>query len=292
MRLGFALSSVGFVAFAACSAPSTDDSHSATGEPLDAATPNTQGHGGNAGASSMSAAGSSGTGGDSTTTSDASSSGAAGAAADSGPGPQLPDAAREGAAQASGFACTQVIGLVLTSEWYLAGFENGIDNARWQLKWAEHSYVDEWAKPASPFWDTPIVSPCAQETTMPDRVVFVSLSWTIKAQSEFETALNAVVANIKTKYPSVRTIDLLSIVRGPANAACDPNPNATESTQIPAGLDAAMAAVAARNPGFVSVGPKVEATACSDFTGVGPHLTSAGNMKMAQKYSAYYAKSP
>jgi len=101
-----------------------------------------------------------------------------------------------------------------------------------------------------------------------------------------------VVNNIKTKYPSARSIDLLSIIRGPANKACDPNPNAAESTKIPAGLDDAIAKVALANPGLVQAGPKIEATACSDFTGVGPHLTSAGNMKMAALYAAYYAKLP
>jgi hypothetical protein len=189
------------------------------------------------------------------------------------------------------FVCSEVVGLALTSQWYLAGFETSVNDARWQLKWAEHSYVDEWAKPDSPFWATPPVSRCAQKSTSPDRVVFVALSWTIMAKQDWQTALTSDVKNLKAKYADLRSIDLLTIVRGPGNQACGTQGYA-ESTKVPANLDAAIAEVASQFPGLVHVGPVIEATACSDFTGGGPHLTADGDKKLAGLYGAYYAKLP
>ena len=187
------------------------------------------------------------------------------------------------------FVCNQVTGLTLTREWYEAGFENGVDNARWQLKAMEHAYVTEWANPASTFWSTPIESACSQNSTSPDRLVFVVLSWTITAQADWETQITAAINNFKTNYPMVRRIDLLTVIRGPANMLCPTPPAAGETIQMPAALDAAFVSVAAQFPGLVFVGPKVEATSCADFNGGGPHLTTAGNMKAASTYAAYFA---
>lgn len=187
------------------------------------------------------------------------------------------------------FMCNQVTGLTLTREWYEAGFENGVDNSRWQLKAMEHAYVEEWANPNSTFWATAIESPCSQGTASPDRLVFVVLSWTITAQSDWETNVTSAINNFRTHYPAVRRIDLLTVIRGLNNMLCPTPPAAGETIQMPASLDAALAAVAARNPGFVFVGPKFEATSCADFSGGGPHLTTQGNMKAATTIAAYFA---
>ena len=78
------------------------------------------------------------------------------AAADAGGAPLMPDAG--GSPVASGFICSQVIGLMVTGEWYGAGFESVVDNTRWQIKNAHHAYTNEWANPQSSFWSTPISS--------------------------------------------------------------------------------------------------------------------------------------
>ena len=203
-----------------------------------------------------------------------------------GPGGGVADSAADAPLD---FKCNQVTGLTLTREWYEAGFENGVDNSRWQLKAMEHAYVEEWANPNSTFWSTPIESPCSQGTTSPDRLVFVVLSWVITDQSVWETNVTAAINNFRTNYPSVRRIDLLTVIRGLNNMLCTIPPAAGETIQMPASLDAALAAVAARNPGFVFVGPKFEATSCADFSGGGPHLTIQGNMKAATTIAAYFA---
>jgi hypothetical protein len=208
----------------------------------------------------------------------AATAGAAGAMSQGGAG---------GSGGAAGFVCSQVQGLTLTREWYLAGFEAGVVDGEWQMKAAQSAYVDEWAKSDSPFWNTALESPCQNGSTQPDRVVFVVLSWTIMTQEDWRSAVQGAVDAIQAKYPGLRRVDLMTIIRGPDNAACgDPNVYA-ESTHIPAALDAALAEVAAGAPALVYVAPQFAVDACSDFQGTGPHLTSAGNAKLSAEIAAW-----
>jgi hypothetical protein len=199
-----------------------------------------------------------------------------------------------GGAGGGGYLCNEVLGFTITSEWYGAGFEKGVVDARWQIKFREHGYITEWANPASAFWGNdaangaPIISPCAQASTSPDHVVNV-LSWTITAQQEWTTDITAAVNTIVAKYPNVRRIDLMTIIRGPGNMLCPTPPAAGETIVMAPELDAAMQAVAAQFPGFVYVAPKFEVTSCALYSGGGPHLTTAGNMAMAPMLATYFA---
>ena len=198
-----------------------------------------------------------------------------------------------GAAAREPFVCNQVIGLTLTREWYEQGdFESGVDADRWQMKAAQSAYVVEWANPDSSYWDTPLYSPCAENSSAPDRVVLVVLSWTIMEQADWEEAIGGAVDTISAKYPELERIELMSIIRGPQNQSCgDPNVYA-ENTHIPEPLDQAFLAIAARSPELVVVAPQFAVDACSDYQGVGPHLTAAGNSKIAAKVAAHYAANP
>ncbi len=233
--------------------------------------------GGEAGGSTAGSAGSVGLGG---------AGGVSALAGAAGAGAPLGGGGSGGAAGATSFVCSQVQGLTLTREWYLAGFEQGVVDESWQLKAAQSAYVDEWAKGDSPFWETPLHSPCQNGSSTPDRVVFVVLSWTIMVQADWKSAIAGAVDTIESKYPDVRRIDLMTIIRGPENAPCgDPNAYA-ESTHIPPALDAAIAELAAASPSLVHVAPPFAVDACSDFSGTGPHLTSAGNAKLATRIAA------
>jgi len=48
--------------------------------------------------------------------------------------------------------------------------------------------------------------------------------------------------------------------------------------------------VAGAFPGFVFVGPKVQAHACSEFQGGGPHLTAAGNLANVSALADYFVQ--
>jgi hypothetical protein len=272
-----------------------DGSGGSSGSALAGSGGTTASSGGGAGTSSAGSAGAVGTGGNS-----GSSGTTGGGGHDNGGASGLDSGGNKGGGGAGGgsagagaptdFVCTQFMGLQLTSQWYAGGFETVVPAARYQIKWAEHAYVDEWANPNSSFWNIAITSPCSQQSTSPDRVVLTALSWTIMAEKDWEAAVTADVNNIKSHYPNVKSIELMTIIRGPGNVACG-NPNVyAESTHIPAPLDEALVQVAAKFPGLVSVAPKFEASACSDFEGTGPHLTAAGDAKIAKLIGAHYAK--
>jgi hypothetical protein len=186
--------------------------------------------------------------------------------------------------------CNEVIGGKLTEEWFIAGFENVVDNARWQVKWREDAYVEEWANLQSSFWTAQVDSACAKNTSAPDRLVFGTVSFKYKTQAEWRTGITQAVNNFKSTWPSVRRIDLVTQIRGPNNMLCPTAPTAGETIAVPPEQDAAMADVAAAFPGFVFVGPKVQAHACSEFQGGGPHLTAAGNMANVSVLANYFVQ--
>jgi hypothetical protein len=188
------------------------------------------------------------------------------------------------------FVCSQVTGGKLTEEWFIAGFENVVDNARWQVKWREDAYVEEWANLQSSFWTAQIDSACASNTTAPDRLVFGVVSFKYKTQAEWRTGITQAVNNFKTKYPTVRRIDFVTQIRGPNNMLCPTAPTAGETIVVSPELEGAMSDVAAAFPGFVFVGPKSEAMSCSQFVGGGPHLTAAGNMATVPPFSNYFVQ--
>ena len=196
------------------------------------------------------------------------------------------------AANTGPFVCNQAMPMTLTREWFEAGFETdaSIVDGRWQLKAREHGYITEWANPNSDFWNEPIESPCAAGSTNPDHIVLLVLSWTCcTTAAQWETQINAAIANLKTKYPALKRLDLMTQLRGAGNVACPMAPTAGETVVVPASLDAALAAVAAENPGFVFVAPKWEAPNCAAFSGGGPEYSAAGNTANAKTLAAYFS---
>ena len=197
-----------------------------------------------------------------------------------------------GAPGPTGFVCNQVTAMTLTREWYDAGFETYVAGDRWQLKAREHGYITEWSNPNSDFWNEPAESPCAQGSTQPDHVVLTVLSWVpacCTTQPQWEAQVTGAVNTLKSKYPGLKRIDLMTVIRGAGNMLCPTAPAAGETIVIPPELDGALAAVATQFPGFVFVAPKFEAPNCAAFSGGGPHLTTAGNTAVAKNIGAYFA---
>jgi hypothetical protein len=204
------------------------------------------------------------------------------------------------------------IGAYLSMEWWNAGFQDGVDGDKWQLKWHHHGHITEWAKPDSPFWaDTgnplddsqgsPIESKCTQNSDKPDRIVLLTISWALTTEEGWVTALNASIANIKTKYPSVKRVDLMTMIRCPMNMKCNPNQmygiadsdtNAGhQDCQVTPETDSAIAKVIAANPSYVALGPQFEMTMCNPSHD-GAHMTGADNQISATKIAAFYAAQP
>jgi hypothetical protein len=204
------------------------------------------------------------------------------------------------------FKCSELVGLGSTREWYLAGFEKVVVDARWQLRWHHRGYVEDWADVKNPYWGTYCdgegcsrVSACAEGADSPDRVVFVVLNWIYTTEKQWETDVRKDVDAIATKYPGVGNIELISSSRCPDRCTTiDPPGTMSELTAVqtcrtPAVLDEAIAAVVASNPALLTVGPKFFTNDCAAFVTLhGPHLTAAGQKEIAAKAGAYYAAHP
>src|SRR4051794_9306987 len=129
----------------------------------------------------------------------------------------------DAAPAAGNFKCTELVGLGSTREWYNAGFETAVVNARWQLRWHHRGYVEDWADAKNPYWGNDYcdgegcfrVSACSDGADAPDRVVFVVLNWIYTAEKQWETDVRKDVDAIVLKYPGVRNIELISSSRCP-----------------------------------------------------------------------------
>jgi hypothetical protein len=182
------------------------------------------------------------------------------------------------------FACTEVIGLWVASQWW-DSFEKGVENPQWQFMFQHHGYLELFADPASEFWGNAVSSKCAASATTPDRVVFLPFSLTLNTLEQWSTNLTNVVEAMKTKFPGVKRIELMTTLRGPGNMPCanDTDPNTTVAPYV----DQAIQMVADASGGLVTVGPKIELASCDWWAG-GTDLSGAGNTGAGQLLAAYY----
>jgi hypothetical protein len=185
------------------------------------------------------------------------------------------------------FACTLVIGINATGEWYKQGFERLVDDARWELMQIHNGFIEKWADPNDAYWSTPIDSPCGANPKAPDRILFVLSNFDYTTQGEWYPPLVRVLENLQNKYPSARNVELTTWVRAPGNQPC-PQAPANRST-ISAGEDQAIAKAVQDFPRLVTAAPKFEAHACSEYTDNPPHPTAAGGAAWAKMIAAYYA---
>jgi hypothetical protein len=200
------------------------------------------------------------------------------------------------------FSCSLYLGLLTTNEWYSQGFEQaGVDGTKWELRYHHYGYVNTWADPNSPFWGetgdsfaldqgSPVQSPCAMNPNAPDRLVFAALDWEMETKEAWTTALEKAITTFKAKYPSLKWVDIMTLIRCPMNMMCNPNadygPGANGSAgrqdcYVPPYEDEAIAAVANAHPDFVGVGPKIEATMCRNPVD-GAHLSADSNKQAAK----------
>lgn len=183
---------------------------------------------------------------------------------------------------ADDFTCTQVMGVSVTGDWFNAGFENAVDSARWQVKWRKHAFIEFWADPANEIWSVPVQSPCARNADNPDRIIFTGVNWQQTAAPWWEHQFEQVIANLKAKYPGVRRIDLLTMLRAPGNQSCG-----NVMSVVQPFVDEAIAGVVSKHPGQVFAAPKVFAGSCEVFTKGGPHFTEAGMAQVAASYARH-----
>jgi hypothetical protein len=215
-------------------------------------------------------------------------------------------AASSGGGAATGpFTCNLVLGLFTTSQWFngtnpggasMDFLMDGVDANKWESKTLKYSYIEKWIPANSTNWDLVTNNPCAANSTMPDRVVFVGFSpGTVsmdQTQTGWETLLNEMIATIRMKYPTVKEIDMLTMGRAPGNVLCANNNDVW--TVIPPYEDAAYTAVAAASTSFpVIVGPKYFVPDCNSYEFANDtDYTMAGSNSIAQQLATYYVAHP
>jgi hypothetical protein len=211
-----------------------------------------------------------------------------GGATDDGGGSLGEDAAGPGpeAGPPKQYACTLLIGINATGEWYKQGYEDLVDNDRWELMQIHNGFIEKWADPNDAYWSTAIYSPCPMNPKAPDRIIFVLSNFDYTTIEQWYPPLQAVLKNLQDKYPSAKNIELSTWVRAPGNMACPQAP--APRSAISAGEDAAIAKAVQDYPNLVTAAPKFEAHACSEYTDNPPHPTAAGGAAWAKMIAAYY----
>jgi hypothetical protein len=239
---------------------------------------------GTAAGATSSISGSPTTAGDGGSTSQAGASGAGAGGAPSTTGGASSSGGSAPALTTKDFECTELIGLWVASQWW-GSFEKGVDTAHWEFMFQHHGYLEMFADPASPFWGNDVSSKCTSAATAPDRIVFLPFSLTLMTLDDWVKNLTQVVATMKSKYPGVKRIELMTTLRGPQNMPCanDTDPN----TIVPAYVDQAIQTVVDASGGLVTVGPKIELASCDWWAG-GTDLTGAGNTGAGQLLAEYY----
>jgi len=183
------------------------------------------------------------------------------------------------------FTCSWVLGIHTTSEWYAAGFEKIVDDARWQVSGLEMAQF-EWKNAGFGGWNSAPTSPCAMNSKTPDRIVFTGVDSGSTTAAQFLPQYESVINIIKTKFPSVKRIDMMTLTRAPGDVECK-GANRSGSSWIRPGQDDAIAMEVAKYPGFVFATPKLEVKACSDF-GLCPHISAAANALVAMENAEWF----
>lgn len=198
-----------------------------------------------------------------------------------------PEAGTDDAAAPGPFTCSWVLGIHTTQEWFQAGFLNVVDPTRWEASGIEMAQFN-WQDANSGLWTAPFSSAtsCAKNAKTPDRIVFCGVDGSSTTVAQFLPEYVKVVNNIKTKFPSVKRIDLMTLARAPGNKECI-GANRSGSSYIKTGQDDAIAMMVAMYPGFVFSTPKWEVQACSDF-GLCPHISLAANMTLAKTMGEFF----
>jgi hypothetical protein len=178
------------------------------------------------------------------------------------------------------------MGVSVTGDWFGAGFEKAVgDGSKWQAVWRKHAFVDQWSDPKNELWSIAPQSACTKDADQPDRILFTGVNWEFKTAQQWTTALTGVVHALQVRYPRVKRIELLTMLRGPGNQSCG-----SPMTVVAPHVDEAVASVAAAFPRLVQVGPKLEAPSCAVFAKGGPHFTETGVAEVARVYAAHYAR--
>ncbi len=196
------------------------------------------------------------------------------------------------------FSCTQVIGysqVGALNGWFTHDgmFESIVGNDQWQLLWNNGATLEDWQDPNHPYWSNALVSPCANNSSAPNRVLLNLASRTYDTNlAAWIGGINATIDTIALKYPGVRQIVLQPIVGGPGHVTCDLAGQPVRASEFHPYMDTAIAVVVAARVGTqpeVVAGISPEVRSCTDYADTLGHFTPDGAVAAAQTIGQFYA---
>ncbi len=177
------------------------------------------------------------------------------------------------------YTCTLVLGYSQTAEWYEAGgaFESVVPDDLWQLKWAGGAGVDRWSDPDNRAWEAEILSPCADASDAPDRIVFSISGPFGEDEDAWVAGIDGSLDLIRQRFPSAERIVLVPVVGGPSHRDCSFDGRRVRASWQHLHIDNAIRRVVdADAHGTLVVGPSPEVRTCDDYRDALGHLTDAG----------------
>jgi hypothetical protein len=203
------------------------------------------------------------------------------------------------------FTCTEILGFSQSMMWHeTTGFQQHIDDARWQMRFRAGGDVDLWADPNADAWSPPVAAqclgsgqvvlctPCAQGSNAPDRVLFTITLQAYESDVQvWAQKIRAAIATIRQKHPQVRQIVLQPVVGGPMHAVC-PDPTHTQPLGVRASynhpyIDQAIAVVVGDSPDLVA-GFSPEVQSCADYMDDVGHLIEPARGPIGDAIGQYY----
>jgi hypothetical protein len=206
-----------------------------------------------------------------------------------------------------------ILGVSATGEWVnQGGYFALVDGTRWEAITKEHEYVELWADPNDVIWtqgfdpDSGVPHTCTQNSKAPDRIIWVVFAATDNATyndytnlsdptvlANWESILKQGVTTIQGKYPSVKRLEIMTMVRSPAGTDCMPAATTNHEDVVEPWIDNAIAAVAQAQPTLVFAAPKIYVGDCSWFANGGPHFINGGQpASVAAVVATYYNANP
>jgi hypothetical protein len=203
-----------------------------------------------------------------------------------------------------------VIGFSQTAHWYqgraetaegqssrgaLRGFQAIVNNDHWQLLWQGGAGVEEWSSPDFDGWSQPVVSPCAEMTASPDRVLLTisgDLGNDVSVAQAWADEIDRAVTTITMKFPDVRQVVLQPVVGGPDDSLCTtPEGRRVRASANHPVIDQAIAIVTENSSVAVEVvvGFSPTVTDCADYRDALGHLTDTGNDVVGRNIGRFYS---
>lgn len=190
-------------------------------------------------------------------------------------------------------SCGAVIGMSVVRNSYHGSTLDTSGNV--ELVWHPGTTLGDWANPTSSIWaNLRVENDCGDPTWAtfgfdPSPVRRIQ-GFSGSNQAQFDQLVDAAVANIRNRWPSIATIDVWLIVGVEHGATCSVGGRVVRATQLHNDVYPGLVDYLARRPD-VGAGPDIHID-CGGFSDWIGHLNEAGQAQAGAFLDAWYLGSP